>query len=786
MRPLCRLVAPQNSAIFGYFIHPALLCCLEQVRYHGNLFIDAATGVIAQLEIAMTCLQTSIPSFLVGLCGLTIAAVAGSEPQWTIYRPTNTGVLGDYVHTIFVDENDQPWIAAYTPFWEAGGMSHFNGDTWEVVSSDDHQVIASPRFNDIIKDGNGIMWIATDAGLLKFDPAVGPSSLVRYDTSTAPLPASAMRDLALAPDGSIWIAIWHTPSGAGGLAKFQPATEQWQTWTSSTGLPWGTQWPGWNAIDHVAITNDLDGGHTVWFQSNALGLATYKNGTFTWFGVPSDVVSMPGIVPYNIESNGPADAAGNIWLLTNQGRARRNPDGTYTMAGGIPGFISAVSRVYALSGGRAVATSFAGDVALWDNGWQDLGDWGNGNHTYAFAEESSGDAFWVGGIGGAARFENGFFQRYRLTNTGMLSFFMNAIDFAPDGRVFLNGNAGPGVGGFDSFDGERWTCVNDHNYGLGPVWGIPADNVSSLWWRSNGRLAHTPNGQGIYEWDGKQHHHIVPQGYALGEIVEDSLGRLWASGTTGGGLLVTGDGFVQIGATVPLIYGWIEDIAVDPVNDGWVWLACGLALLHTNGVETDVYPREQFGLTSGVTLLAVAAHPDGTVWFGAAGSGDAAGLHHFDPSSGAFTVYLPGATPLPSEDINAIEIAPDGSVWAASFDDIWPYPGGLTHFDGATWTTYTRETSPLLHNQTGIMKSRPVAGGYELWVGSSSEGVAVITLATGPTADLNGDGVVSGLDLAILLGQWGLCATTAACTADLDGSGSVNGLDLAILLGAWG
>lgn len=47
-------------------------------------------------------------------------------------------------------------------------------------------------------------------------------------------------------------------------------------------------------------------------------------------------------------------------------------------------------------------------------------------------------------------------------------------------------------------------------------------------------------------------------------------------------------------------------------------------------------------------------------------------------------------------------------------------------------------------------------------------------------ADLNGDGVVDGADLGILLGAWG----TPAC--DLDGNGVVDGADLGIVLGKWG
>jgi len=52
-------------------------------------------------------------------------------------------------------------------------------------------------------------------------------------------------------------------------------------------------------------------------------------------------------------------------------------------------------------------------------------------------------------------------------------------------------------------------------------------------------------------------------------------------------------------------------------------------------------------------------------------------------------------------------------------------------------------------------------------------------VATNP-ADLNGDGVVNGADLAILLTQWGTNGP-----ADINNDGVVNGADLAILLTNW-
>jgi len=54
----------------------------------------------------------------------------------------------------------------------------------------------------------------------------------------------------------------------------------------------------------------------------------------------------------------------------------------------------------------------------------------------------------------------------------------------------------------------------------------------------------------------------------------------------------------------------------------------------------------------------------------------------------------------------------------------------------------------------------------------------------GPTADINGDGSVSGADLGLLLAGWGDCAGSC-CAADLSGDGVVNGADLGLLLAAW-
>ena len=50
--------------------------------------------------------------------------------------------------------------------------------------------------------------------------------------------------------------------------------------------------------------------------------------------------------------------------------------------------------------------------------------------------------------------------------------------------------------------------------------------------------------------------------------------------------------------------------------------------------------------------------------------------------------------------------------------------------------------------------------------------------------DVDGNGVVNGGDLGLLLGDWGPCPK--GCAGDINGDGVVNGADLGLLLGAWG
>ena len=106
--------------------------------------------------------------------------------------------------------------------------------------------------------------------------------------------------------------------------------------------------------------------------------------------------------------------------------------------------------------------------------WQNYGTWRPGEFTLSVDADEQGNV-WVCGIEGAARrdAQTGNWQRYRITNTSQIDYFVEDFSLDSEGNVWLTGNAGTGVGGFQKFDGERWTGFNEYTYGLGYPFPFP-------------------------------------------------------------------------------------------------------------------------------------------------------------------------------------------------------------------------------------------------------------------------------------------------------------------------
>jgi hypothetical protein len=259
--------------------------------------------------------------------------------SWKYYTTGNTGILGDYSEALWIDHDGDPYIAAYTPGWEEGGFSKYVQleNRWINYSNVEYPVIGSTgdvgssRISDIAQDSGGVLWMAAWRGILKFDPSVGGSSLVFWGADNSLHPGGRTMDIDVAPDGSVWAAVFYSAWGEGGLVHFDPATDEWQYWGYGSTA---NNWPSLIGFcEQLSIQSEPGGGYTVWIDGAGWNtMITFDSETqlFTLLpqnGVAGEVVALPG--------NDCVDEEGNLWALrfTTPGDPfsldYRKPDGTW-------------------------------------------------------------------------------------------------------------------------------------------------------------------------------------------------------------------------------------------------------------------------------------------------------------------------------------------------------------------------------------------------------------------------------------------------------------------------
>jgi ligand-binding sensor domain-containing protein len=136
------------------------------------------------------------------------------------------------------------------------------------------------------------------------------------------------------------------------------------------------------------------------------------------------------------------------------------------------------------------------------------------------------------------------------------------------------------------------------------------------------------------------------------------------------------------------------------VDSSDVWEYDGLSLARLSARYT---PRPIFA-----HVYALAAAPDGDIWVGS--------------DNGAFRLRAGGFTQFTTNDglgdrlvnrVNALAIAADGTVWAGTNG------GGLSRFDGSTWTTLRNPEDGLPSN---IVEGLSLAADGTLWIGMHNTG----------------------------------------------------------------
>lgn len=673
------------------------------------------------------------------LASLGFAAATGpAKTSWRYYRPSNTGIQGDFCESLWIGADGNPWIAGYDPSFEEGGIAKFvqAENRWVNVSNVDYPVIGHPentgtaRVSDIDVDSSGNLWMATGTGGLFYNPAVGPASLRRFGADNSPIPGGWNRGVEVAPDGSIWFSSYATVWGTGGVARYRPTTNSWQVWDAYGG-------------GSLAVQPKPTGGYYIWTH---LGpeVARYDSATGSWSVLPK----VDGN-PAHILGNNSTDSAGNTWMykwtnatLHEMVLDLRRPNGTWANVPRAPfdTQFNGANSIRGLGPSQALFVDGGGSAWRFDGfGWQALGTWTNTTYSYDIDQDSNG-VIWVCGIGGAARRDptTSTWQRYRITNTSQFDFFNNDLVIGVDGSVYAAANAGPGVGGMTRFDGVRWTGWNQATYGLGHDWPFLNDNCESLASRpSNGRVVVSPANwsYGIHEWDGNQFQQF-PNFSGAEEMVEDSLGRLWVMGEYYSLAYFDGSSWVDVG-----IAGWADKLVRDPNRPGSVYALTGNEIKRTDGVTSFSRTIEDFPELDGQSdqFHGIAVDRNGIVWLGAGTIGlpGTGVLIRLDTNTGAYTMIREADGWLfPGQYVMPLGVSPDGRVWMQYDSEYLVALRGLCWFDGTRSGFYPAppfgdpQWGGLPHAGILDLEVKTTRFGYELWMSCASRGIAVLTVRT--------------------------------------------------------
>jgi ligand-binding sensor domain-containing protein len=162
----------------------------------------------------------------------------------------------------------------------------------------------------------------------------------------------------------------------------------------------------------------------------------------------------------------------------------------------------------------------------------------------------------------------------------------------------------------------------------------------------------------------------------------------------------------------------VRSMTVDTNNNLWVASEYGLRKFEAgNNTTFTLYDTSNTPLTS-AGMTDVEADPNGGIWVGTY-----EGFARFDGTT--WTLYNQANTGMPGTVVSDVaRRSSDGLIAIASNQgSTFPYTGGVSTFNGATWTHYTPQNSPLTHWQVVAVE---FDGNGNLWASAMSEGVVQI------------------------------------------------------------
>ncbi len=537
---------------------------------------------------------------------------------------------------------------------------------------------------DVMQDSQGYMWIATEAGLNRFDGY----TFVRYNQDRSDphaLSSDFVWDMAEDANGDLWLA-----TKGGGLARWERETDQFFVFRH-------------DPQNHASLSSDsvrtvlVDSNGIVWAGTRGAGLNRFNAASGDFVRFHSDEQN-PAAISHDVIYDITEDRTGNLWVATGGGlnvmnvatgqflHYRHNPDDETSLSDDV------VKNVFQDSAGTIWVGTFEGGLNRFESADErfvrlrfDENDSRSLSHDYVWAiEEDDENRLWIGtqeGLNLLDRASNSFtrFKKSPTDPASLGSSYVMSLHTDASGLLWV-GTRGAGI---SQWNPRSWSFGHFKNDRLkdANVVAFAADNNGGVWIAALGAgLGRLDRATGDFSSLDK----FLREGQALSDsramsLLLDRNEHLWV-GTMTGGL-----------NRIDLEAGTVQTWQHDPAN---------ASSLSANGV--------------------MSLHEDaaGTIWVGTFGGG----LERFDPRTDSFAHFTHDPNDpnsLTSPRATALAHDSEGRIWVGTDDAglnlVDPVTGQITRF-------VSDENDPSSLSSNGIYSLHTDRQG-RMWIGTTDSGL---------------------------------------------------------------
>ncbi len=538
-------------------------------------------------------------------------------------RRTDPDLQDNYVQSVSAAADGSLWVVT------RGGVSHYCHGAF--VSHTDN---GGRYLGDVLADTHGNVWVGSAGGL--FSVSSDRRKLIPF---AGIAPGTEIRQLAMAGDGSLWLAtstgVWHLKQGAAhrhGATEGLPESEVQVLTAARDGSLWfatPNELVHWKAgvlsrrsinefAPHGRVTALLeDGSGKLWIGLAQDGIATLDGNSIERFnranGLTSNAINVLRV-----------DRDGNLWVGFSDGGAARFHSGLFHTYGDREGLnAKSVWTALTVRDGSVWAVTAHGKLNhLWPDGHVDTLTARDGLPTgelYSMFEDTDG-SLWAGNDIGDLVHIVGDHRITIFHNPRHAMDALRCILRGPGGQLYLLYHSRFGL---ERFEDGRF-IVEPHNIPGLPTAAVRASD-GSLWiGTSQGGISHW--NERLLEVYGQR------QGFAsefVFSMATDPQGSVWV-GTSPGGLSLLRHGRVT---TFTPENGLFDDTVGSVVDDGkgYLWMTSNKGIFKVrkaemfavaDGSATAVHSIV-YGLPDGLrsaecnysTTPAASLAGDGKLWF---------------------------------------------------------------------------------------------------------------------------------------------------------------------------